>query len=175
MVMAEELYHRYPDLGEGKLSRMRSTLVRRESLAAIARELSLPEFVILGEGELKSGGFNRDSILADCVESIIGAVYLESDLAQAKRVVLTLYKTQLEDLSPNVTHKDAKSRLQETLQKKGLALPKYRILKVFGKQHDQTFTVSCSVGELDLSVEATAKSSRKAEQAAAKLMLENFS
>lgn len=175
MIIAEHLYHTYPDSGEGKLSRMRSSLVRKESLAEIARNLNLQAFLILGEGELKSGGFNRDSILADVVESLIGAIYLEGGLHSAKQVVLDLYSEKLDQLSPDMTHKDSKSRLQETLQKKGLSLPQYQIINIGGKQHDQIFTVSCSVNDLDLCVQASEKSSRKAEQAAAKLMLDKIS
>lgn len=173
-VVADWLYHQYSELAEGKLSRMRSSLVRRETLALVARELNLSEHLILGEGELKSGGFNRDSILADAVESIIGALYLDAGFAKAHAFIHTNFKSQFDGISAESTHKDPKSRLQEAMQKKGLALPEYEIVEKAGAQHDQEFTVECRIESLSIKSRSTARSRRAAEQAAAAAALDLF-
>ena len=170
-VIADWLYQEYPKLAEGKLSRMRSRLVRRESLAEIARTLDLSNYLILGEGELKSGGFNRDSILSDAVESIIGAIYLDSDLSQAHQFIRSKFNEHFEKLSEDSTFKDAKSKLQEYMQKKGLTLPQYENIETSGQQHMQTFTVECSCVSAGKTL-ATAGSRRLAEQKSASMMLE---
>ncbi|MCL4137946.1 UNVERIFIED_CONTAM: hypothetical protein GTU68_020217, partial [Idotea baltica] len=142
-IVADWLFQEYPKLAEGKLSRMRSRLVRRESLAVVARSLCLSDYLILGEGELKSGGFNRDSILSDTVESIIGAIYLDSDLNNARQFIERNFKGHVASLSEDSTFKDAKSKLQEYMQKKGFSLPQYEITETSGQQHMQSFTVEC--------------------------------
>lgn len=166
-VVAEFLFMKFPQLAEGKLSRMRSSLVRKETLAIVARELDLSEFLILGEGELKSGGFNRDSILADTVESIIGALYLDAGFDMASRFIYARFEAQFKGVSEDTTFKDAKSRLQEAMQKNGLPLPHYDIVETLGEQHNQRFTVECSLPDLPISSQATARSRRQAEQKAA--------
>lgn len=170
-VIADWLYHEYPKVAEGKLSRMRSTLVRRETNAEVARGLNLSDYLILGEGELKSGGFNRDSILSDTVESIIGAIYLDSDFRQARLFIERNFNPFFALLSEQNTFKDAKSKLQETMQKQGLALPKYQIIDTSGQQHMQTFTVECSLPDGDEKAVATASSRRLAEQKSANMVL----
>jgi len=173
-VVADWLYKNYPQLAEGKLSRMRSSLVRKETLAKVARKLELSSYLILGEGELKSGGFNRDSILSDTVESIIGALYLDSGFETAKDFIYKNFAEHFEGISEKSTFKDAKSQLQEAMQKNALALPTYNIIETRGEQHDQEFTIECVVGDVALRAVATAKSRRIAEQEAASTVLNQF-
>ncbi|MBT8116069.1 MAG: ribonuclease III [Arenicella sp.] len=174
-VIADWLYHAYPHVAEGKLSRMRASLVRKETLAKVAREMQLSDYLILGEGELKSGGFNRDSILADVVESLIGAIYLDSDFDRAAQFILSKFEPFLELLCDQANFKDAKSQLQELMQKKGMQLPVYQILQTTGEQHQQMFTVQCKLAELGLKQKASAGSRRLAEQKAAEVLLEQLS
>jgi len=173
-VVADWLYKTYPDLAEGKLSRMRSILVRKETLAKVARSLSLSNHLILGEGELKSGGFNRDSILADSVESIIGAIYLDAGFVSAHDFIKDKFSDQFSTISADATYKDPKSRLQEAMQKKGHQLPLYEIINTSGEQHNQEFTVSCNLIDVSITSQAIAPSRRAAEQAAASLALDLF-
>ncbi|MBX2848893.1 MAG: ribonuclease III [Acidiferrobacterales bacterium] len=173
-VVADWLYHNYQDLAEGKLSRMRSSLVRKETLALVARELKLSDHLILGEGELKSGGFNRDSILADTVESIIGALYLDSGFETAHTFIHDKFAPHFQQITPDSTYKDPKSRLQEAMQKKGMDLPVYEIVATKGAQHDQEFTVECRLNQLSIASRSTARSRRAAEQAAAADALDLF-
>ena len=173
-VVADWLYRHYPKLAEGKLSRMRSSLVRKETLAIVARDLGLSQFLILGEGELKSGGFNRDSILSDTVESIIGALYLDAGFDVARDFIDTNFKNLFDAISEQSTFKDAKSKLQEAMQKQGYGLPNYEIVETLGEQHEQEFTVKCTLQELNLNSRATALSRRGAEQSAAEQVLGLF-
>ena len=173
-VVADWLYENFPNLAEGKLSRMRSSLVRKETLATVARSLKLSDYLILGEGELKSGGFNRDSILADTVESIIGALYLDAGFERAKKFIYQNFETQFRGISEQSTFKDAKSKLQEAMQKQGFELPCYKIIDTLGEQHAQQFTVECVLTKLDIQSHATAASRRGAEQAAAEQVLSLF-
>ena len=173
-VIAEWLFTEYPGMAEGKLSRMRSNLVRRETLAEVARELELSNYLILGEGELKSGGFNRSSILSDTVESLIGAIYLDSNFSKAKKFIKSNLKEKFKTLSENSNYKDAKSRLQERMQKLRLSLPEYEIIETHGQQHKQTFTVECTLPDRSESAVATAKSRRLAEQKSASIVLEQL-
>lgn len=166
-IIAEWLFHQFPGVAEGKLSRMRSTVVRRETLAEVARRLDMPQALVLGEGEQKSGGFNRDSILADAMEAVIGAVYLDSGLDEAKRVVLDHFAAALEALTPRSVYKDPKSRLQEYLQQRNLPVPNYEILDVEGEPHRQVFRVACFVSGNERPFVATGSSRRSAEQSAA--------
>lgn len=170
-VVAEWLYQNYPKLAEGKLSRMRSSLVRKETLAQVARSLNLSEYLILGEGELKSGGFNRDSILSDTVESLIGAIYLDAGFSHASDFIFKNFKPHLDEVSENSSLKDAKSQLQEYMQKRGLTLPDYEIIDTRGHQHEQEFTVECRLVDLKLNAQATANSRRLAEQKSAHAVL----
>lgn len=174
-VIAAELFRQRPDEDEGALSRLRASLVRQSTLADIARELKLGEFLNLGVGELRSGGFRRDSILSDVVESIIAAVLLDAGHEAARALILRLYGDRIDKLPPSADLKDPKTRLQELLQGRSLSRPDYEVVEASGKSHDMRFTVSCTLPELTLKVRATATSRRKAEQAAAARMLEDLS
>lgn len=171
LVVAEALYQRLPDAPEGHLSRLRASLVRRSSLAETARQLGFPERLRLGPGELKSGGFRRESILADALEAVLGAIYLDGGLEALRPVVLKFYGDRLDDLPAHETLKDPKTLLQERLQARGLPLPAYRVAAVEGEDHRQHFTVACSVEGVALQATGRGSSRRNAEQAAASLML----
>lgn len=170
LTVSDLLFRAHPHAAEGELSRMRSRLVRDVTLAEIARELNLSQFLRLGPGELRSGGFLRESILADVVEALIGAVYLDSGFAAARDLVAELLGRRLADLPDAEQLKDPKTRLQELLQGQGLDLPEYSVLAESGADHAKRFLVRCAVGELLPPVDAEAGSRRKAEQAAARLM-----
>jgi ribonuclease-3 len=172
-VMADELYHRFLKDNEGNLSRYRSLLVKGETLASIARQFDLGEYLNLGGGELKSGGFRRTSILADAMEAIIGAIALDSNIEQARSCVLSWYKERLENIT-SLDLKDPKTRLQEYLQAKKFDLPRYEVISVEGKEHAQTFHVNCMVKEINAMVSAFGSSRRAAEQKSAELMLEQL-
>lgn len=172
LVIGEWLYHRFPEAREGELSRFRATLVRRETLASIARENRLGDYLRLGSGELKSGGYRRDSILSDTVEALIGAHYLILGMEATREFILSLYGARLENLPSAESLKDPKTRLQEFLQSRNLDLPEYRLLGTSGQAHRQTFRVRCKVAALGIEVEATGSSRRKAEQAAAEMALQ---
>lgn len=171
-IIAKALFDKFPETPEGQLTRMRSTLVKGETLGEIALEFDLGTMLLLGPGELKSGGQRRVSILADAVEAIIGAVFLDSNLESAEKVVLGWYTKRLERLDPEVHPKDNKTRLQEYIQSRRLPLPEYKVDKIAGKSHQQTFFVSCKVSFLDKPVVAKGSSRRKAEQKAALNVLE---
>jgi len=170
--IADELHKRHLDLDEGSLSRLRASLVRGSTLAEIARAHKLGEFLRMGTGELRSGGFNRDSTLADLVESIIGAVYRDADIATARALVLRLFTDRLANTSSTDDLKDPKTRLQELLQGRGLELPIYEVVKTEGKSHQLAFTVTCQIKSHNAIVSAVASSRRKAEQAAAAEVLD---
>ncbi len=172
--IATELYHQRPDEDEGALSRLRASLVRESTLAEIARELALGDFMNMGVGELRSGGFKRDSILSDVVESLIGAVFIEAGYESARALVLRLYGNRVAMLPPSAQLKDPKTRLQEHLQGQGLDRPLYEVVQTSGKAHEMSFTVRCDLQEPVLRVTATASSRRKAEQAAAQLLLDKL-
>ena len=174
LVIAEALYQRYGAQDEGTLSRMRAALVRGQTLAEIAREYSLGDYILLGEGELKSGVFRRESILADIVESLIGAVFLEQGFDSAREFILRLFNERLDSVSTDLQNlKDPKSRLQELLLSFGLPVPDYVLLETTGKPHELHFTVECRVERMGLTTSAMAGSRRKAEQAAAASILDN--
>ncbi len=173
-VVADDLYHRFPNVDEGDMSRMRATLVRGNTLAELGREFELGDVLQLGPGELKSGGFRRDSILADAIEAIIGAIYLDSDLETVRGIVLGWYKERLDTIMPGANQKDPKTRLQEFLQGRRKPLPAYNVTKVQGEAHNQQFTVECEVAGLERPVVGKGSSRRKAEQAAAELALEKL-
>jgi ribonuclease-3 len=166
-IIADVLYDRFPQLSEGELTRLRATLVRRETLAMLARELDLGDCLDLGSGELKSGGFDRDSILADGLEAVFGAVYKDGGLEMAREVVLRRYQSILDRIDPGSILKDPKTRLQEFLQRKSLATPVYNVLEVSGEPHQQRFVVECRVPGLAEVVRGEGSSRRYAEQAAA--------
>ena len=164
------LYRQVGDADEGQLSRMRAHLVKRETLAAVARELDLGNLLRLGEGELRSGGQTRDSILADAVEALIAAVYLDGGIDEARALVRRLLGERLVDLPAETRVKDPKTRLQEYLQAHGKPLPSYEVISISGTQHQQTFRVACSTG-LGADTQGEGSSRRRAEQTAAKKML----
>lgn len=167
MVISTELYKRFPAEKEGVLTRLRASLVKGETLTEVANELKLGDFIRLGSGELKSGGFRRSSTLADVVEALIGAIYLDSGYPAAREFILKTFASRLDKCEPASILKDPKTRLQEYLQGQSLELPEYTVVSVTGKEHQQTFNVSCRVSLLTEVIEATGKSRRKAEQAAA--------
>lgn len=173
-VIADDLYHRFPKINEGDMSRMRATLVRGKTLAELGREFVLGDYLKLGPGELKSGGFRRDSILADAVEAIIGAIYLDSDIEKARTIVLSWYQSRLEQIEPGVSQKDPKTRLQEYLQGRKKPLPVYSVTNIKGEAHNQEFMVSCEITGMDKPVIGKGTSRRKAEQSAAELALEQI-
>lgn len=172
--VAENLYRRHPGASEGELSRARAQLVKRETLARVARRLELGDHLILGPGELRSGGQNRDSILSDAVEAIIAAVFEDAGMEAARALVRRLLEEELAAATPGEQLKDAKTRLQEWLQSRGLALPDYEVVNLEGSAHDQTFTVACRVGELAPETLGQGSSRRKAEQQAAAAMLQRL-
>lgn len=166
-VVAEALFERFPVASEGELTRSRATLVKGDTLAEIAQRLDLGQYLLLGGGELKSGGWRRASILADALEAIIGAVYLDAGMPICKQVVLQLLRERLEGMSPQKVVKDPKTRLQEYLQAKQQALPQYRVLDVTGAPHAQYFEVECVISELSRPTHGKGESRRRAEQEAA--------
>lgn len=173
-VIASALFQRRPKDQEGELSRLRASLVKGETLAKVAKSLELGEYLQLGSGELKSGGFRRDSILADALEAVFGAVYLDGGFEAAKALILKLFMPYLDDLPKAADLKDAKTRLQEFLQSRKLPLPAYEVVNVHGKAHEQTFEVVCRIETLAQETHAIGRSRRKAEQSAAKQMLEQL-
>lgn len=174
MVIAEALYQRFPKQDEGDLSRMRATLVCGPMLAHLAMEFQLGTHLQLGPGELKSGGFRRESILSDAVEGIIGAVYLDSDLDTCKKMVLNWFEPHLGTIIPGASQKDPKTRLQEYMQARQHPLPAYEVVARQGQAHNQKFTVSCQVESLEQAILGTGTSRRKAEQAAASAALQQL-
>lgn len=171
--VADGLYAHVGDADEGQLSRMRAHLVKRETLASIARELQLGDLLRLGPGELRSGGQTRDSILADAVEAIIAAVYLDGGVDEARALVRRLLGERLADPQPEAQRKDSKTQLQEHLQSIGKPLPRYEVIDVSGDQHEQTFRVLCAAG-VGADTQGEGSSRRKAEQAAARAMLQQL-
>ena len=174
-VAGEALFDRFPLAREGQLSRLRARLVKGETLAVLARGFELGEYLRLGSGELKSGGFRRESILADTVEAVIGAVYLDTDLERVRTLLLGWYASRLDEIKPGIEQKDPKTRLQEILQGSRKSLPTYTVTNVKGEAHNQEFTVQCEVDGLDGPLVGIGSSRRKAEQAAAQQALEKLS
>ncbi len=165
--VAEMLFSRFPEASEGELSRMRSAMVNRDTLAAVARQLKLGELLVLGPGELNSGGRQRASILSNAVEAVIGAIYLDAGLEACRSMVLRLLEDHVPDPRSTRTGKDAKTQLQEVLQAEGAEVPVYKVVSVSGEAHQQTFAVSCSLSLLAQETQGTGSSRRNAEQQAA--------
>jgi len=170
-VIASSLYERYPAAREGELSRLRAKLVKEDTLAELGRELQLGSYLVLGSGELKSGGSRRDSILADGVEALFGAVLRDRGFDACQQLILGLYKDRLDEVQPEDGLKDPKTRLQEFLQSRRAPLPTYDVTVVDGEAHSQLFTVKCQVEALPEPTVGKGGSRRKAEQAAAALAL----
>ena len=169
--IAEQLYCRCPEKPEGSLTRMRASLVKREMLAEIARDLEIGPALKLGSGELKSGGRERDSILADTLEAIIGAIYQDAGMDKVRQAVLRWFDKQLEQVIRGGSQRDPKTALQEYLQARGLPLPVYQVVETRGKPHEQHFRVACVLETPPAQVTADATSKRAAEQAAAAELL----
>jgi ribonuclease-3 len=173
-IVAELLYLRFPKAPEGDLSRLRAALVRGEVLAEVAKTFALGEHLNLGEGELKSGGFRRASILADALEAVIGAIYLDSGIESCKVCVHAWFDSRLNDLSLETGEKDPKSQLQEWLQARKKPLPVYAVTEIGGDSHNQNFTVTCSVTLINEVATASAASRKTAEKEAAFKMLKKL-
>lgn len=170
--VAEALYLRWPTADEGGLTRARAELVRESALAGIARELRLGDRLVLGPGEMKTGGHRRDSILADALEALVAAIYLDSDFARCRAAVLPWFEAMIEALPPpNKVGKDAKTRLQEWVQARGRPLPRYAVLEEGGEDHARVFRASCAVADPAITTEGEGSSRRAAEQQAAEAAL----
>ena len=174
LLIAHHLYAAFPRATEGDLSRLRARLVSREPLAEIAHELGVGATLQLGSGELKSGGFRRQSILADALEALCGAIYLDGGLAAAEPLITRLFASRVAALPAPEALKDAKTRLQEYLQSRSLTVPRYVVLHVEGEDYAQTFWVTCEVPGLQLRCEGSGSSRRRAEQEAARRVLEEI-
>ena len=170
-IIAEHLFQRFPSGQEGQLSRLRSRLVKGDTLAELARSKNIGDYLRLGQGELKSGGFKRSSILADAMEAIIGAIYLDAGETACAEVVTGWYADRLATLTLEDGLKDPKTRLQEFLQARKHEVPRYKVTATIGKDHQQTFTVSCTIDPADQPFVGKGSSRRKAEQAAAAIAL----
>lgn len=175
LVITEYLFEHLEKSQEGELSRLRSSLVKGDKLAELAQAMCLGDYLILGSGELKSGGFRRSSILADALEAVFGAVFLDSNFEQCKQVILGLYHNELNSLPEASSVKDHKTKLQEYLQARHLPLPVYNVTTVTGEPHEQEFTVECAVSSSNLLFIGVGVSRRKAEQDAAAKMLSELS
>lgn len=167
LIIGEALYQKFPNAKEGQLSGLRSSMVCADTLVKIAREFKLNQYLILGEGELKSGGLERDSILSDAVEALIGAIYTEAGFEQCRAVVLGWFAEKLNQLSLEAKHKDAKTQLQEYMQACKSPLPEYKVVQIIGESHAQQFIVECRVAQLAIPTSAQATSRREAEKLAA--------
>jgi len=173
-VISSELFRRFPQAREGALTRGRAVLVKGDTLAELALDLQLGDYLQLGPGELKSGGFRRKSILADAMEAIIGAIYLDGGLDAAKQHILNIYADKLQDLSLEDVGKDPKTQLQEQLQADKKPLPVYEVFATTGSDHEQVFEVICKVAGLPKPIMGSGRSRRKAEQDAAKKVLKQL-
>jgi ribonuclease-3 len=171
-IIAEVLFKRFPNAKEGQLTRLRANLVKGETLAKIAKNLNLGEYIFLGKGELKTGGWRRSSILEDALESVIAAIYLDAGIDKCKLVILNLFKDYINNSKLDLI-KDAKTRLQEYLQANKIKIPQYNLIKVEGEAHDQYFEVECIITHLDkiISARGNGKSRRNAEQISAEQIL----
>lgn len=173
-LVAHQLFQRFPKLPEGDLSRLRAQLVKEQTLGEIAISLNIGECLRLGEGELKSGGWRRPSVLADAMEAIIGAVFLDGGYPAAEALVQRLFLPRLENIDPKSIGKDAKSLLQEFLQGRKIDLPEYHVLATEGEAHCQIFRVSCHIAKLQMTAEGKGSSRRAAEQQAAQAVYEQL-
>jgi ribonuclease-3 len=166
-LIAQELYQRFPKIDEGDLSRLRAQLVKESSLSSIATSMGLGDFIQLGEGELKSAGWRRPSILADTLEAMIGAIYLDAGIEPAHQFVLRFFEKQLNEIDPKIIQKDAKTLLQELLQSQKSDLPIYTVVSIEGEAHSQSFTIECIIKKSNIKTQGIGQSRRIAEQEAA--------
>jgi ribonuclease III len=171
-VIAEQLYQRFPTAAEGELSRLRASLVNQSSLAELARKHQMGSYLLLGSGELKSGGFRRDSILSDALEAVVAALYIDQGMVACQQWIAQLFNEKLDNLSLDNWQKDPKTQLQELMQAKKIDLPDYQLISMSGLAHEQTFKVKCTVPLIAKSTIGTGISRKKAEQAAAEQMLQ---
>ena len=171
-IVAEALYHLYPRAPEGDLSQLRAALVNRDTLSELARGLAVGDLVVLGQGERKSGGDQRDSILCDAMEAIFGAIYLDGGVDACRQCILGLLQDRMQHDPADGASKDPKTLLQELLQARSLALPDYQVIVVTGEEHEQEFEVSCSIALLEQKTRGTGRSRRLAEQQAARHALQ---
>jgi len=167
LVISHRIYEQKPSASEGDLSRIRASLVNESALARVARDINLGDYIYLGGGELKSGGFRRESILSDTLEAILGAIYLDSNFTQAQASILYLYREYLQNLPNQTSLKDPKTRLQEYLQSEKVDIPEYVVVKTIGKSHNQIFTLTCRIQSLNIETSGIGSSRKKAEQDAA--------
>ena len=174
LIISDYIYRHFEGASEGRLSRIRASLVKQGTLADVARNIHLGDHILLGGGELKSGGFRRDSILSDGLEALIAAIYLDSGYAEAEKMVLHLFHDLLQKVDVERSLKDAKTKLQEYLQGRQNSLPIYEVVQTSGKSHDQVFTVRCELSDLGLQSEGKGASRKKAEQQAADQILQNL-
>jgi ribonuclease-3 len=170
-IIADAIFKKFPQATEGELTRLRALLVRGETLAKLGRKLKLGDYIKLGPGEMKSGGWRRDSILANTLEAIIGAVFLDANIEVCRQCVISLYHQLLSEISPDKLNKDPKTALQELLQSRRLELPIYRVSSETGNAHERLFNIECTIIELNISVRAEGRSKRQAEQSAAEKAL----
>lgn len=170
-VIAQKLYEMFPKASEGDLSRLRASLVNQSSLAELARENDIGDYLILGSGELKSGGYRRDSILSDALEAIMGAQVIDQGVSTCQIWILNLFAKKLTELDLNNCQKDPKTQLQELMQSRKIELPGYELVKMTGAAHEQTFSVKCTTILINESCIGTGISRKRAEQAAAEQML----
>ena len=173
MVLSERLYKEFSQIEEGRLSRMRAYLVNQKALAQIAREIELDTYLILGKGE-STFGKNRDSILSDSLEALIGGVYIDGGFKSAQTVIEILFENMISQINPDDLFKDSKSALQEVLQKNNMKLPEYKLIKTEGDQHDQIFEVECIIATMNLITNGKGKNLKTAEQQAAEKALNVF-
>ena len=172
MFIADELYIKFPEAAESDLTRLRSSLVKKEALAQLAKQLDLGSHIRFGIGENKSGGRQKESLLANTLEALIGAIYLDSDLENCRRFILKLYASLLDELTAENIPKDPKSELQEYLQANKKSLPAYNVVAEEGEAHDKLFTIECSIDGITKPIVAKGRSKRNAEQTAARAALE---
>lgn len=170
-IIADAIFQKFPQATEGELTRLRASLVKGKTLAKLGRELNLGDHIKLGPGEMKSGGWRRDSILANTLEAIIGAIYLDANIEACRKCVTTFYHQLLSEISPNNLDKDSKTTLQELLQSRTHSLPVYSVLSESGQAHERIFKVECAIKDYDVSVQAEGRSKRIAEQLAAEKSL----
>lgn len=171
LVISAYLYNRLGKSTEGELSRVRASLVKEDALATVARDISLGDYLKLGNGELKSGGYRRSSILSDAMEALFGAIYQDAGFAQCEKSILFLYDEYLVTLPSPIDLKDPKTTLQEYVQSRKFDLPDYQVIKTEGKSHDQIFTVQCSIHQLNIKTQGKGSSRKKAEQMAAAIAI----
>nr|WP_159715552.1 ribonuclease III [Blochmannia endosymbiont of Camponotus nipponensis] len=170
-VITNILYHKFPCITEGGMSRMRASLVRENTLATLAREFDLGNYLKLGQGELKSGGYRRESILANTIEALIGGIFLDSDIQTVEMLIINWYRIRLNQIDPYDKQKDPKTRLQEYMQHRRLPLPVYWVNQIVGEAHNQKFSINCQVSELIQPIIGRGSSRRRAEQNAAEKVL----